>query len=473
MPLTPRPILPALAAFDVCEEVALVELVPLPVTEELPDVTELSTDERLLMAEDSEDSEDALLDGAEMGIVVKEVIDDSDGSDDTEGMDTDGRDAVGTVVVESDTGGRETVTEDGTLKLVPVCQGMVSPALLIRTWAGTAGREEGTGTHGCWYHLARRQLGRRALRAIERRYALCRQSFQCAVLGFWGKSQRRAIVLTGDSALCTCVDIGRRAPVFLVREGVMRNLPGPTVQRASFEQCLRGGVHARECGVISHVLSSFLLLTVSVDCCGCRAKHQIWVDVEDLRHEVALACCGLPGLESLTCGRLCLIGLGDISTPMLGPPGDNCLVTGEALRPRLASAIKECYWHWQDARSCADERLSPYNTYPSCCSSWPWPRQVSMALALRGLYLSHASSTAVLIHSSALPRPYEVRSKRMVRRRVQAGFGVHLSSAGRSSDSLTRFFVLSESRHHSVQWAGRKGQRRAQWHHSLYFLHRN
>ncbi len=172
---TPKSILPARAAFDVCEEVALVELVPLPVTEELADVAELSTDDRLLMADDSDDSpddsEDALLDGAEMGIVVKEVIDDSDGSDDAEGMDTDGRDAVGTVVVESDTGGRETVTEDGTLKLVPVCQGTVSPALLIRTWTGTAGLEEGTGTHGCWYRLARRQQGRRALRAIERRYA--------------------------------------------------------------------------------------------------------------------------------------------------------------------------------------------------------------------------------------------------------------------------------------------------------------
>lgn len=93
--------LPARAAFDVCEPDALVDVdVPLPVPEEeLPDVPGLDCDS-------PEDIEDAVLDKAEVTIVVNDVPDsDRDESEDTDGTDTDGSDAVGTVVNERDTGG--------------------------------------------------------------------------------------------------------------------------------------------------------------------------------------------------------------------------------------------------------------------------------------------------------------------------------------------------------------------------------
>ncbi|RPD78544.1 hypothetical protein L226DRAFT_568163 [Lentinus tigrinus ALCF2SS1-7] len=120
---TPRPIFPAPAALDVCEPDELADVdVPLTEPEELPEVDEPdceSPDD----TEDSEldcdcpleDSEDDLLDGAETGIVVNDVMgDDSDGRDpEWDGMDTDGSDALGILVVERETGGR-----DGTLTVV-------------------------------------------------------------------------------------------------------------------------------------------------------------------------------------------------------------------------------------------------------------------------------------------------------------------------------------------------------------------
>ncbi|RPD54039.1 hypothetical protein L227DRAFT_657827 [Lentinus tigrinus ALCF2SS1-6] len=124
----PTPVCPARgAAFEVCEPDALVDVdvdvdedVPLllPETEELPDVVDPDTEE----LPDS--------DTAEVDCNVPEDESDVVG-DEADGMDTDGRDAVGIVVKERerDTDGR--VTEVGMLKLV-ACDGERQPLLFRR-----------------------------------------------------------------------------------------------------------------------------------------------------------------------------------------------------------------------------------------------------------------------------------------------------------------------------------------------------
>ena len=111
--LTPRPVLPGTAAFDVCVVDALVEEdVPVTEPEEVLEVAELvcdcPDDNEVAELVSPEDSDDDLLDGAEMGMVENDVMgDDSDGTEpEWDGMDTDGSDAVGMLVVEREIGGR-------------------------------------------------------------------------------------------------------------------------------------------------------------------------------------------------------------------------------------------------------------------------------------------------------------------------------------------------------------------------------
>ena len=109
--LTPRPVLPGTAAFDVCVVDALVEEdVPVTVPEEVLEVAELvcdcPDDNGVAELVSPEDSDDDLPDGAEMGMVENDVMgDDSDGTEE-DGMDTDGSDAVGMLVVEREIGGK-------------------------------------------------------------------------------------------------------------------------------------------------------------------------------------------------------------------------------------------------------------------------------------------------------------------------------------------------------------------------------